>query len=131
MVIKNYLNSKKQEGSDETSKKSDCRVCMQLLKPESIMHYELSLNSEDVKNDQIVCIEAMKLSLLAKSCLCPGLVVLVSNLIKSNNVPESELKDDRLKRNEDKENSWAWLNQYVEGKKFEIYRIPIPARRAG
>lgn len=58
---------------------------MQLLRHQSITHYELSLSSsEEVKDDQIVCIESKKLSLLAKSCMCPGLVVLITNLIKSS-----------------------------------------------
>ena len=56
---------------------------MQLLKPESITHYKLSLDSESIKGDQIVCVEQMKFSLMAKSCLCPGLVALITNLIKS------------------------------------------------
>ena len=30
----------------------------------------------------------MKLSLLAKSCLCPGLVALITNLIKSSDPPK-------------------------------------------
>ena len=57
MVIKKYLKQHEH---------SKCQLRLQLLKPESIMHYELSLNKE-TKNDQIVCIENLKLSLLAKS----------------------------------------------------------------
>lgn len=93
---------------------------MQLLKPESITHYELSLNKEDIKNDQIVCIESMKLSLLAKSCLCPGLVVLITNLIKSSKNPPKEIADKKSNKN------WRWLHDYWQGKKYEIYRIEIP-----
>ena len=64
---------------------------MQLLKPESITHYELSFSKEEIKKDQIICIESMKLSLLAKSCLCPGLVALITNLIKSSAEPPERL----------------------------------------
>lgn len=56
-------------------------ICMQLLKPESSLNYHLSLDQEVVKNDQIVCIEQIKFSLMAKSCLCPGLVTLITNII--------------------------------------------------
>jgi hypothetical protein len=79
---------------------------MQLLKPESITHYELSLNKEDVKGDQIICIESLKLSLLAKSCLCPGLVVLITNLIKSSKNPSSDLLTKKQNKN------WKWLDEY-------------------
>jgi hypothetical protein len=52
MVIKNYLKANKKSKSHETS------ICMQLLKQESITHYGLShKNKEEIKNDQIVCIE--------------------------------------------------------------------------
>ena len=115
MVIKNYLQSK-----GDKNKNSYTQVCMQLLKPESITHYELSLNKEDLKNDQIVCIESMKLSLLAKSCLCPGLVVLITNLIKSSKNPPKEIIESKDKKN------WTWLHDYWQGKKYEIYRIEIP-----
>jgi len=80
---------------------------------------------EDIKNDQIVCIEAMKLSLLAKSCLCPGLIVLITNLIKSSNNPPKEILDSREKKN------WTWLHDYWQGKKYEIYRIEIPSTFQG
>ena len=82
---------------------------MQLLAPESITHYELS-SSSDIKNDQIVCIESLKLSLLAKSCLCPGLVVLVTNLIKSS----GEVNDDVEERQS--EPAFNWLYNYWKGK---------------
>jgi hypothetical protein len=88
MFIKTYLETLKKE-EDEISKKDEDGpppplLCMQLLAPDSLTNYEMSLSQELTKNDQIVCIESTKLSLLAKSCLCPGLVVLITNLIKSS-----------------------------------------------
>ena len=71
-------------------------VCMQLLRHQSITHYDLSLGNDMTKNDQIVCIESLKLSLFAKSCICPGLVVLMTNLIKSS--LESEQIDEWLEK---------------------------------
>lgn len=112
MVIKNYLKAKRAI--------QDTTICMQLLKQESITHYQLSLNVDDIANDQIVCIESMKLSLLAKSCLCPGLVVMITNLIKSSLDPPKKLESFESK-------NWNWLNDYWSGKKYEIYRIEIPS----
>lgn len=70
-----------------------------------------------------MCIEQLKLSLLAKSCLCPGLVVLITNLIKSslNNKEIDSLLDEKK---DDPNYTWLW--EYWEGKKYEIYRIQIP-----
>jgi len=68
---------------------------MQLLRPDSYTHYELSLSPEEIKTDRVICIESLKLSLLSKSCLCPGLVVLVTNLIKSSEDPDPEVEDNK------------------------------------
>ena len=119
MVIKNYLSQVK-----KANEVVQTNVCMQLLRPESITHYELSLSKEETKNDQIVCIESMKLSLLAKSCICPGLVVLITNLIKSSTDPDEDLiekKDDP---------NFSWLYNYWLGKQYEIYKIRIPNSKA-
>jgi hypothetical protein len=43
MVVKNYLQ--------QNDRHLDCKVCMQVLRPESIMHYNLSLGEEMIKND--------------------------------------------------------------------------------
>ena len=61
----------------------------------------------------------MKFSLMAKSCLCPGLITLISNIIQSSGDvdPEIEEKD---------QSNWGWLNEYWQGKTFEIYREEIP-----
>lgn len=67
----------------------------------------------------------MKLSLLAKSCLCPGLVVLITNLIKSSKNPPKEFLEQKQNEN------FRWLNDYWQGKKYEIYRIEIPSVYAG
>ena len=99
---------------------------MQLLKPESITHYKLSLDSESIKGDQIVCVEQMKFSLMAKSCLCPGLVALITNLIKSNEII-TEIADSNLKDNPNAQ----WLQDYQQGQKYEIYRHKIPENFEG
>jgi hypothetical protein len=99
---------------------------MQLLKPESITHYELSLSKDEIKNDQIICIESLKLSLLAKSCLCPGLVTLITNLIKSSSEPPDELKDMVEGEDGNSQENWRWLYDYWSGKEYELYRIEIP-----
>ena len=109
MFIKNYLQQTNQ----------NVNICMQLLKPESNLNYHLSLDKEVVKKDQIVCIEQIKYSLMAKSCLCPGLVTLISNIIQSSGEPNDELQ-------EKDQTHWGWLTEYWQGKTFEIYREEIP-----
>jgi hypothetical protein len=37
--------------------------------------------------DQIICVEELKMTLLSKSCICPGLITFMSNLIRSSGEP--------------------------------------------
>ena len=52
------------------------------------------------------------MNLLAKSCFAPGLIAMISNLVSSMSDPDDEFEEE-------------WLNQYVEGTGFEIYRVKI------
>ena len=52
------------------------------------------------------------MNLLAKSCFAPGLIALISNLVSSTSEPEEEFEE-------------FWLEEYVEGTGFEIYRVKI------
>ena len=52
------------------------------------------------------------MNLLAKSCFAPGLIAMISNLVSSMSEPEDEFDE-------------LWLNEYVEGTGFEIYRVKI------
>ena len=62
---------------------------------------------------------------MAKSCLCPGLVALITNLIKSNEERPS-LSDN----GKDNQNS-QWLKDYQKGQQYEIYRHKIPENFEG
>lgn len=85
------------------------------------MNYEMSLNKE-TDGDHLLCIESFKLSLLAKSCLTPGLISFVTNLIKSSEDPPEPTEKGSTMLGK----SWDWLPEYWEGKAYEIYRILIP-----
>ena len=62
--------------------------------------------------DQILVIEALKMNLLSKSCLTPGIIALLSNLVMSSG-------------SEKNGNDPEWLKEYAEGRQYEIYRVPI------
>lgn len=91
------------------------RIIMQVLKPESEHHFSLS-NPKRTIRDQILSIDEVKLSLLAKNCLCPGIITLMSNLIITNNF-EEEI--------ERKIGKYQWIEEYKHGKDYEIYKIPL------
>ena len=111
LSIKRYVKQQTDE---------DLMVCVQLMRPENKMHYaacgqiaEHELNHAD---DQVVCIDEIKMTLLAKTCLCPGMTALVCNLITS----DEDVSDDVLSDETPK-----WFEEYRHGCGYEIYRTKI------
>jgi len=110
---KDYLNNnlKEEENDDSISSK----LIIQLLKPESENHFALSVSNKKA-NEQIVCIDELKISLLAKSCMCRGIISLISNLVITNNF------DEEIEKQLGK---YQWIEEYKNGKDYEIYKISL------
>jgi hypothetical protein len=121
MAIRKYLLQDEDGARVSQSKMNgnktgnDTKMLIQLLRPESELHFALSISKKN-NCDQILCIDELKLSLLAKSCLCNGIIALVSNLIMTSNL--ENISEKLMKRNE-------WLDEYKTGKGFEIYKINL------
>ena len=93
----------------------DPAIYLQLIKPESKIHYfngidSLSLNNNIIK-DRLIIIEEIKMNLLSKSCLSPGIIPLIANLVRSSGSSEKT--------------EYLWLNEYLEGLEQEIYRTEL------
>lgn len=108
LSIKRFVYDMNKEKKDEHH---NMKIVMQLIKPDSKMLYKKSLNLSSIY-DQLIIVEEIKMNLLAKSCFAPGLIAMISNLVSSMSDPDEEFDD-------------AWLNEYVEGTGFEIYRVKI------
>ena len=110
LAIKKYVFNKSRESKEDC--KSNIKVCMQLIKPESKILYYKSLNLPST-NDQLIIVEEIKMNLLAKSCFAPGLISVISNLFAS----AGEVKTD--------ENQDEWIKEYAQGMGHEVYRVLI------
>ena len=100
------------------------RICIQLLRPETKEMCYSSLIGEDELNSgntQIICVEEIKLQLLGKSCLCPGITTIVASLITSKK-PTVEENIDLLSIKQ-----YNWIKEYLNGIQQEIYFIKIKA----
>ena len=107
LSIKRYV---KQKSGD------DIMVCVQLMRPENKLHYaacgQVPVHTLNDSEDQVVCIDEIKMTLLAKTCLCPGMTALICNLITS---------DDDLSEEADSSNaSPKWFEEYRHGCGYEI-----------
>ena len=94
------------------------RVCIQLLKPESKrLFYSIH---DPPALDQVICIDELKMLLLSKNSLCPGIITIISTLITSEkpNLTIGKDPESALSENE-------WLKDYFQGLQNEIYRVPL------
>ena len=113
------INSLKSKNSNKNKKENkeiiSFKLIIQLLKPESVQSFSLLISGKK-SDEQIVCIDQLKISLLAKGCMCKGIISLISNLIITNNFDESV---------EEQLGKLAWIEEYKNGKDYEIYKIPL------
>lgn len=86
-----------------------------MLQPSSKDLYFNSLGGQET--DQVICVDELKLYLLAKTCLCPGINTLISFLIQSSK-PFYDIEKY------DKESEY-WIDDYLCGMQNEIYRVPL------
>lgn len=65
------------------------RICLQISKPE---HKDLFYSglTRTQKTDQVLCIEELKLQLLAKSSVCPGIITIIWSLLTSDTIISDE-----------------------------------------
>lgn len=80
---RNILNSLSVKKYVRSQTDREIRLCLQLLKPENKHLYNSTL-SQYGRADQALCSEELKLQLLAKSSICPGIITIIWSLITSN-----------------------------------------------
>lgn len=88
----------------------DVYTYMQLLRPESKEHFLKTMPRH--MSATIVCVEQLKMNLLATSCFCPAMTTLIYNLIASDSgtSPQEE---------------GSWTSEYLEGLGYEVYRTSL------
>ena len=93
----------------------DSTLFIQLIKPENKIHYQSGLQSLSISNkcssDQVIIVEEIKMNLLSKSCLIPGIIPMITNLVRSSGSCD--------------ETEFTWMNEYLEGNGNEIYRASL------
>ncbi len=97
------------------------RIALQLLKPQNKAIFNLGRGLSSF--DQVICAEELKLQLIAKSCVCPGIITLISTLITSG-VPPLSSEDASLWQNQ-------WALTYLLGMQHEVYRVRLDGVRFG
>eukprot|EP00753_Platysulcus_tardus_P021483 PLAT9022.1.p1 GENE.PLAT9022.1~~PLAT9022.1.p1 ORF type:complete len:1547 (-),score=755.29 PLAT9022.1:64-4188(-) len=69
--------------------------------------------------DLVVCNDEIKMNLLAKNCMCPGVSTLIANLMSTRVVEKSLLKHV------------PWMREYAEGASNELFFVPLSKQFEG
>ena len=98
----------------DKNKKIQFKICLQLNKQDSCQHYFIALQDKYKKQmppDILLVIESFKMNLLSKSCITPGIISLISNLVISSGTKKISSTNDS-----------DWMKEYIEGQQYEIYK---------
>eukprot|EP01038_Epipyxis_sp_PR26KG_P006416 gene6416-8833_t len=112
--------------------------CLQLIKPENRRHLQISdFQSDNTKfihnsdTTPVVCLNEIKMGVLAKATLFQGANTLIMNLIVSFSNSTDE-KDEILDENDENSDlttlgdaSSAWIREYEKGCAWEIYTTEL------
>lgn len=95
-AIKKYVKQKYPEIKREQ------RICLQIAKPEhkDLYYSGLVQRNTDEEKDQVLCVEELKLQLLAKSAVCPGIITIIWSLITSD-IGDSNDQDEESEPDDD------------------------------
>jgi len=94
---------------------SSFRLCIQLNKPNSISHFYSCFQpiyKKVMNKDQLIIMESLKMNILSKSCITPGIMTLVTNLVMTSGDVEDSIDE-------------KWMKEYSDGRGHEIYRIQL------
>ena len=96
------------------------RLSIQLLLPQTKdVYYSSLLSKKDINfNAQIICVEELKLQMLGKSCLCPGINTIIASLITSQKPSTDDIEENIPVY-------FNWYQDYLEGLGNEIYCIKL------
>ena len=101
------MNSSPQLNPKNLLKGNNFKIILQLNKTESPTYYYGALQNNYKKNlakDQLLIIENLKMNLLSKSCVTPGIISLLYNLIISASTEKNSTKSEP-----------DWIKEYTEG----------------
>jgi hypothetical protein len=108
--------------------------CIQLIRPENKRHLAI----KDTKHDEdlVVCLNEIKMGVIAKSVMFPGTTTLIMNLLTSVNSDGPDVNDeaesdssssdsDSSSSEESAEEECNWMDEYKKGCDWEVYTTEL------
>jgi len=102
------------------------KLFTQLIQPENRTKLHMSSSMDGVSEQEaILCIDEMKMHIIARSCITPGIFTILNNLVTSSSgLTDSQLKGDNQRDSRGKK-LMPWEAEYLNGVQHEIYRVKL------
>mmetsp|Transcript_23872 Transcript_23872/g.35024 ORF Transcript_23872/g.35024 Transcript_23872/m.35024 type:complete len:1148 (-) Transcript_23872:179-3622(-) len=106
----------------------DPLFCLQLIRPENRRH--LATEDPDSDKELVVCLNEMKMGVIAKTCMFPGTGTMIFNLLTSFAEDDDDDNDagdtdgpgsDEDCSEDDMDDGGSWMQEYQRGCDWEIY----------
>jgi len=109
-------------------------LCIQIIRPENKRHLISRVVEDDAQEDVVVCLNELKMGIIAKAALLPGCNTLIMNLLCSFADDEEEEEahtDEREIENLDDDETGNWVGEYQRGCDWEIYTTELSSMFVG
>jgi hypothetical protein len=132
--IKQFLSSH----SSELLQQKPPLLCIQVIRPENRRHLMQSKNEDDDREDLVMCLNELKMGVIAKAVMFPGTNTLLMNLLTSFADDDDDDDDDGGEEGDSAEidnlnsdDTDHWLMEYQRGCDWEIYTTELSANFEG
>lgn len=107
--------------------------CLQLIRPENKRHLVTSNESSDSMSHVVICLNEIKMGVIAKAAVYPGASTLIMNLLSSFSDEDADDEESQALKNinghgietlDDDEHS-DWVGEYRRGCDWEIYMTEL------
>ena len=109
------------------SGRADTLFCLQLIRPENKRHL-VTAQDDSEKRDLVVCLNEIKMGVIAKAVIFPGANTLIMNLLTSfaDDVAPgfTNREHDGIETLDEDEDS-DWIGEYQRGCDWEIYTTEL------
>ena len=116
---------------DDDDRASGALFCMQLIRPENKRHLVSSPMDGQENNDLVICLNEIKMGVIAKAAIFPGANTLIMNLLTSfaDDAAPSAADDAKqiegIETLEEDIDSSDWIGEYQRGCDWEIYTTEL------
>lgn len=123
-VVMRALAIRKWCGTDQNNQ-NQVKIHVQVLLPENKVHF-------DYLADSMVCVNELKLGILAQNCRCPGFSTLIHNLTTSITYDHAKrILNNSMKKYRTHPSISQAVSEYLKGANQEVYVASLPVAFKG